>query len=296
MSAISRVTVGSAGYTGVQNMEAAAARMADLQNKLSSGKRLTTPSDDPAGTVRALQLRGALSRNEQYTANAQDAQSWLNTIDDSYSSIVATLQQARTLVVRGLNTGVNDTAANQALASEMDTVRSTMLQLANSTFDGRPVFGGTTANGAAYDTSGTYVGDNGVVSRDVGEGLTVDVSTTGPTVFGSGSADVFSLIATAANSLRTNPGGMSSLLAQFDGAIAQVSSAQAQAGARAEQVQDAAGGLTTRGTALQSELSGVEDVDMAEMAMKVTTANTNYQAALQTTATISQLSLMDFLR
>jgi len=59
MSAISRVTVGSAGYTGVQNMEAAAARMAELQNRLSSGKRMSAPSDDPAGTVRALQLRGA---------------------------------------------------------------------------------------------------------------------------------------------------------------------------------------------------------------------------------------------
>ena len=296
MSAISRVTVGSAAYTGVQNMEASAARMADLQNKLSSGKRLTAPSDDPAGTVRALQLRGALSRNDQYMANAQDAQSWLNTIDDSYSSIVTTLQQARTLVVRGLNTGVNDAAANNALASEMDTVRSTMLQLANSTFDGRPVFGGTTAGGVAYDANGNYVGDNGAVSRDVGEGLTVSVSTTGPSVFGGGSSDVFSLLANAANALRTNPGGMSSMLAQFDDAIAQVSSAQAQEGARAQQVQDAVNGLTTRGTALQSELSGVEDVDMAEMAMKVTTANTNYQAALQTTATISQLSLMDFLR
>jgi hypothetical protein len=32
------------------------------------------------------------------------------------------------------------------------------------------------------------------------------------------------------------------------------------------------------------------------MAMKVAAANTSYQAALQTTATISQLSLMDFLR
>ena len=296
MSIISRVTVGSAAYTGVQNMEASAARMADLQNKLSSGKRITSPSDDPAGTVRALQLRGALSRNQQYAANAQDAQSWLNTIDDSYSSVVSTLQQVRTLVVRGLNTGVNDGAANQALASEMDTVRSTMLQLANSTFDGRPVFGGTTGSPVAYDTSGNYVGDNGVVSRDVGEGLSVDVSTTGPTVFGSGSGDVFQLIATAANSLRTNPGGMSSLLAQFDSAIAQVSSAQAQAGARSQQIQDATSGLTTRNVALQSELSGVEEVDMAEMAMKVTTANTNYQAALQTTATISQLSLMDFLR
>ena len=47
---------------------------------------------------------------------------------------------------------------------------------------------------------------------------------------------------------------------------------------------------------MQTELSGVEDVELADMAMKLSTANTNYQAALQTTAKISQLSLMDFLR
>ena len=293
---ITRVTVGSAAYTGVQNLEASAARAADLQNKLSSGKRITTPSDDPAGTVRAMQLRGAMARNDQYSANADDAVSWLNTIDDAYSSTVTTLQQARTLVLRGLNTGVNDSAANQALASQMDTVRTTLVQLANTTFDGRPVFGGTTASPVAYDSNGNYVGDNGVVTRDISDGLTVGVSANGPAVFGSGATDVFTLVQNAADALRTNPGGMSGLLAQFDAAIAQVSTAQAQEGARSQQVQDAQASLTTRSTAMQSELSGVEDIDMADMAMKVTTANTNYQAALQTTATISQLSLMDFLR
>jgi flagellar hook-associated protein 3 FlgL len=293
---ITRVTVGSAAYTGVHNLEASAARMADLQNKLSSGKRITTPSDDPAGTVRAMQLRGAMARNDQYSANADDAASWLNTMDDAYSSTVSTLQQARTLVLRGLNTGVNDSAANQALASQMDTIRTTLVQLANSSFDGRPVFGGTTASPVAYDNNGNYVGDNGVVTRDVSDGLTVDVSANGPAVFGSGATDVFTLVQNAADALRTNPGGMSGLLAQFDSAIAQVSSAQAQEGARSQQVQDAQASITTRSTAMQSELSGVEDVDMADMAIKVTTANTNYKAALQTTATISQLSLMDFLR
>lgn len=293
---ITRVTVGSAAYTGVQNLEQSALRMARLQDQLSSGKRIRTASDDPAGTVRALQLRGALARNDRYAANADDALSWLNTIDDAYSSTVATLQQARTLVLRGLNTGVNDAAANQALASEMDTVKTTLVQLGNSSYDGRPVFGGTTASPVAYDSNGNYVGDNGVVSREVGEGLSVDVSSNGPTVFGSGSTDVFQLVQSAADALRTNPGGMSGLVAQFDDAIARVSAAQAQEGARSRQVQDAKSGLTVRGTAMQSELSGVEDVDLADMAMKVTAANTNYKAALQTTATISQLSLMDFLR
>jgi flagellar hook-associated protein 3 FlgL len=293
---ITRVTVGSAAYSGVQNVQASAVRMIDLQNKLSSGKRISTPSDDPAGTVQALQLRGALVRNQQYSANAADAQSWLNTTDDAYSSIVTTLQRARTLVQTGLNTGVNDAAANDALAAEMDTLRTRMLQLANSDFNGRPVFGGTTANSQAYDANGNYVGDDGVVNRDVGEGISVPVSRNGPSVFGTGSTDVFQLIQQAATALRTNPNGMSSMLADFDGAISRVSAAQAQEGARANQVQDAQSALVTRSTGLQSELSGVEDVDLADMAMKVATANTNYQAALQTTAKISQLSLMDFLR
>jgi flagellar hook-associated protein 3 FlgL len=293
---ITRVTVGSAAYAGVQNVQQSAVRMVDLQNKLSSGKRISTPSDDPAGTVQAMQLRGALVRNQQYAANAADAQSWLNTIDDAYSSTVTTLQRARTLVQRGLNTGATDATANGALASEMDTLKTQMLQLANANFNGRPVFGGTTASPVAYDTSGNYVGDGGVVTRDVGEGITVPVSTNGPSVFGSGSSDVFQLVQQAADALRTNPAGMSGMLANFDDAIARVSAAQASEGARANQVQDAQSALTTRSTGLQSELSGVEDVDLADMAMKVATANTNYQAALQTTAKISQLSLMDFLR
>jgi flagellar hook-associated protein 3 FlgL len=293
---ITRVTVGSAAYTGVTNLQAAAARLAKLQDQLSSGKRITTPSDDPAGTVRALQLRNALARNDRYSAAADDAQSWLSTADSAYSNIVSTLQQARTVLLQGLNTGTNDAAANQALGEQMDTIRTTLINLANSSFDGRPVFGGTTAGGAAYDASGNYVGDNGVVTREVGDGIDVPVSMVGTDVFGSGSDDVFALVQSAADQLKSDPSGASGLLDQFDAAIARVSATQAQEGARYQQVDAAKSGLTVRGTAMQTELTGVEDVDLADMAMKVSTANTNYQAALQTTATISQLSLLDFLR
>lgn len=291
-----RVTVGSAAYTGVANLQAAAARMAKLQDELSSGKRISTASDDPAGAVRSMQLRAALARNDRYSAAADDAQSWLSTADSAYSQTVSTLQQARTLVLRGLNTGTNDAAANQALAAQMDTLHSTLINVANSSFDGRPVFGGTTAGGVAYDSNGNYVGDSGVVTREVGEGVSVAVSAKGPDVFGSGATDVFALVQQAADQLRTNPAGMSGLLDQFDAAISRVGAAQAQEGAQYQQVDAAKSGLTTKGTAMQTELSGVEDVDLAEMAMKVSTANTNYQAALQTTANIRQLSLLDFLR
>jgi flagellar hook-associated protein 3 FlgL len=293
---ITRVTVGSAAYSGVTNLQAAASRLAKLQDQLSSGKRISTPSDDPAGAVRSMQLRSALARNDQYSANADDAQSWLSTADTAYSSIVSTLQQARTLVLKGLNAGVNDASANADMATQMDAIRTTLLSLANTSVGGRPVFGGTTAAGTAYDAGGNYVGDSGVVTREVNDGITVAVSQAGPDVFGPAGGDVFALLQSASDQLKTNPAGMSGLLAQFDTAISRVSAAQAQEGARYQQVDAAKNGLIMRNTAMQTELTGVEDVDLADMAMRVSTANTNYQAALQTTATISQLSLLDFLR
>jgi flagellar hook-associated protein 3 FlgL len=47
---------------------------------------------------------------------------------------------------------------------------------------------------------------------------------------------------------------------------------------------------------MTTQLSGIEDIDPAETAIKLATANTTYQAALQTTASIGQVSLLDFLR
>lgn len=296
---LNRVTVASTTATSVAGIEAAAARLASLQDQLSSGKAITTPSDNPSGTVQAMQLRGQLSRNTQYAANSNDALAWLGTQDSAYSQIVTVLQNARTLVVQGLNSGANDATSNAAVAQQLTGLRSTLLSLANTTYDGRPVFGGTTASGTAYDAGGSYAGDGGTVTRAIAPGNTVTVSATGPEVFGDDASgtSVFTLLQNLAAGLTSNPPTVSSsALGQLDAALSRVSTAQSVEGATYQQVQRAQTTQTTAGTALQTQLSGIEDVDLADLAVKVAAANTSYQAALQTTASIGQLSLLDFLR
>jgi flagellin-like hook-associated protein FlgL len=61
-------------------------------------------------------------------------------------------------------------------------------------------------------------------------------------------------------------------------------------------VQNAQAVGTDVGTNLASQLSDLQDIDLAEMAVQVTAANVTYQAALETTANVRQLSLLDFLR
>jgi flagellar hook-associated protein 3 FlgL len=296
---INRVTVASSAATQISSIQSASSRLASLQNQLSSGKRITTPSDDPAGTVSALRLRGELSRNTQYATNSSDASSWLSTQDGAYSQIVSVLQQARTAVVKGLNSGSNDANSNAAIAQQLTGLRSTLLSLANTSYDGRPVFGGTTAGSVAFDASGNYVGDSGAVTRAVAPGTTVDVSASGTTVFGdtASGSDVFSLLNNLASALTANPSTLSGgALDQIDAAIGRVSTAQSTEGAASQQVQRAQTMQTTTGTALQSQLNDIENVDMADAAVKVAAANVSYQAALQTTASIGRLSLLDFLR
>jgi flagellar hook-associated protein 3 FlgL len=290
-----RVTVGASSYRSLANLQASAGRLAALQDKLSSGQQINRPSDDPTGTVRALQLRGELKRSAQYAANASDALGFMTAADAAYQQASKIVQNARTLVVQGLNTGTADSGSSAALADQIDALRSSLISVANASYNGRPVFGGTTASSVAYDTSGNYVGDSGTVSRTVGPNDTVAVNQTGPAAFGTPGSDLFSLLGNISTALRTDPSSLSSTLGQLDTALDRLGGAQANEGATYQRVQASSTQLGTTDVALKSELSSVQDIDLADVAIKVTTANTTYQAALQTTANIRQLSLLQFL-
>lgn len=291
-----RITDSAMRTQSLANLQATASRLAGLQAQLSSGRQITTPSDDPSGTVRALQLRSELRRSSQYTANASDALGWLTTADTSFSQAVSLVQSARTLVVQGLNTGTTDQAGANAIADQIDSLRNALLGVSNTVYNGRPIFGGTTAGAVAYDPSGNYVGDLGTVSRAVGSNATVQLNASGPAVFGAAGSDVFTVLSNISATLRTNPSALGPQLGALDTALSRISSAQALAGATYKRVQTAQSVQTGNSTALTSALSDVQDIDMAEMAVKVSSANVTYQAALQTTANISQVSLLNFLK
>jgi flagellar hook-associated protein 3 FlgL len=291
-----RVTDASSSFGSLAGLQSAASRLASLQAQLSSGRQITTPSDDPSGTARALQLRADVKRNNQYVSNARDAIGWMSTADSAYTQAMTLTQNARTLLVQALNTGTTSTASSAAIADQLDAIRTSLIQVANTTYNGRPVFGGTTAGTVAYDPAGNYIGDAGTVSRTIGAQATVQINQTGPQAFGAPGSDLFTLLANISTTLRTNPSAATPQLAQLDTALSQMTSAQAAEGAAYQQVQNTQAVQSATGTALATQLSDIQDIDLADMAVRVSTANVTYQAALQTTASVRQLSLLNFLR
>ena len=126
----SRITALGMQRSSLFNMQTNMASVSRLQAQLSSGKKVTKPSDDPASAAQMLSLRADQGRSDQYARNASDAPSWLNAADTTLQTASSTLRRARDLVVQGGNTATSQ-IAKDALATEIDGIRSDLVAQAH---------------------------------------------------------------------------------------------------------------------------------------------------------------------
>jgi flagellar hook-associated protein 3 FlgL len=292
-----RVTERSIATNVLSGLQGNLSRLGDIQQRMSSGKQISKPSDSPTGTVAAMQYRGELSTAKQYARNADDGAAWLGTADTALSSVTTQVQRARDLVLTGMSDGSGSSPdAREALAAEMDQIQASTIGVANASYLNRPVFGGTTTGQLAYDNAGNYVGDTGTVQRTVGDNTQVQVALTGDTVFGTGTGQLFTVMSDIANDLRNNPAALSGDLDRLDAATTTLKTAQSTVGARYNQVTQMQQAANDKVTNLTSQLSDVEDIDLPKTLTDLSLQQTAYQAALAAGSKIVQQSLLDFLR
>lgn len=146
------------------------------------------------------------------------------------------------------------------------------------------------------DVSYTAATVHGTVERRVGENTTVRVDADGAAVFGDGAASVFSLLTNIAADLR-NPGvNVSTRLTEIDSRIQSMLSVGSSVGARTNQLTAAQDTLSNQSMTLASDLSGVEDIDLAQTIIELQMQEVGYKAALGAAARVLQPSLMDYLQ
>jgi flagellar hook-associated protein 3 FlgL len=295
MSAM-RVTHNSIARNSLQGLQGNLDRLGKLQEQLSSGKAITRPSDSPTGTVSALRFRSEMRQVEQHARNADDGLGWLGTIDQTLTSSSATLRRVRELTLTGMNTGATSTEAQEALAIEISGLRDTLLGVANTTYLGRPVFGGTTNASTAYAADGSYTGDTNPVVRTVGANTTIRVDANGPEVFGTGSDSVFQVLTDIATHLRSDPSQLGTDLTKLDAAMKNIQGKVSDVGARYSRVEQARTIADDRKLTLTKDLSDVESIDLPKTVMDLQMQEVAYEAALGATARAVQPSLLDFLR
>jgi flagellar hook-associated protein 3 FlgL len=292
-----RVTERSIAATTLTGLQNNLARLAQTQQRISSGKQITRASDDPGGTVQAMQYRSDIATMRQYSRNADDGLGWLGTADSALTNIVEQTNRGRDLVLQGMSSGsYGSQDSRNALADELDNIKSAVIGLANTKYVDRPIFGGTTAGSTAYAPDGSYLGDGGQVVRTIGDNTKVRVDLDGGQVFGNGSAQLFNILTDLANGLRTDPSTLTGNLAKLDAATNNVQGSLASVGARINQIEQMRQSAGDRLLSLTGQLSEVEDIDLPKTITDLQLQQTAYQAALAATAKVVQPSLVDFLR
>lgn len=295
--AVTRVTERSISATVLNNLQNNITKIGSIQERMSSGKQISKASDNPGGTVSSMQFRSDKAAQQQYSRNADDGLGWLGAADTALASMVERVNRVRDLTLQGVSTGNYGSAdSREALATEVDDIRDALVNLANTAYTNRPVFGGTTAGTQAYDLSGTYLGDDGTVVRTVGDNTKVRVDIDGPTAFGTGSEQLFSVLKDIADNMRDNPGNLGASLDSLDKASGNLRAAQASVGARYNQITQMQQIAEDRVLSLTTQQSNVEDIDLPMTIMELQLQQTAYQAALAATAKVIQPSLVDFLK
>ncbi len=118
----------------------------DLQNtlfQLSSGSKINSGADDPAGLSIADGLQANISALTQSAQNVTDGVGLLQTADGALSQVTSLLNRAVTLATEAGNAGLT-TAQQTALQNEFTSITNEINQIgSNTTYNNTPVFTGS---------------------------------------------------------------------------------------------------------------------------------------------------------
>ena len=290
-----RVTHRSLFTSNLANLQTNLSRIQGTQERLSSGKAISRPSDAPSGTGAALLHRSQIGRDQQLLRNADDGLGWLSSADTALQDINGATGRVRELLISANNGSLAPTA-REAIALEIEGLRDQLMAVANTEYLGRPIFGGTTSGGQAYDASGAFVGDQQPVSRSVRPGVAVQVNVTGPAVFGPPGDDLFGFLTDVADHLRNDPSQLGADLGKVETHLTSIRNALSVTGARYSQIESMRSKTDNDLLLAKEKLSEIEDIDLPATIVDLQLQETAYQAALSATARSVQPSLLDFLR
>ena len=294
-----RVTTTTMLNTFMRNLSRNNDRMERIQQQLTTGKRLSRPSDDPPAVGRALAYRGSVAAGDQYLRTMDQSLAWLNSSDTTLDSIGQLMHRARELAVQG----ANDTAAasqRDALAQEVDEILEQMIVFGNASLRGQRLFAGLATDADPFAPVGspiasvTWSGDSGDMLREFDVGTTMAINVTGDRFM----PEIFDALIDLRDDLlagsTTEVGGadLQALDDAFDGLL----SVRAEVGARMNRLESARERQELLQVRVTELLSSVEDVDMVEAISQAALQETVYRAALQAGAKSLQESLLDYLR
>lgn len=274
------------------------AQKATLQ--ISSGRSVNKPSDDPTAAALLVQNNDQATLNGGYLQNATAVTGQLSTADSTLSSMGSALQQAITLGVEGANGTLSD-SDRAAIVEQLQGIQSQMISLANTSYQGTYIFGGTVTatppfaidNTAAAGV--TYNGNANVNQVSIGAGYEIDVNRPGSQLFSATGNDMFLSLNNLIHSLQSNT-GVPDAISSLSAASTYLSSQRVFYGNAMNQIRSQTTYLDAAKLQIAQQENALGGVDLAAAANNLSQAQTNTQAAMAAISKFTQNNLFDYLK
>ncbi len=159
----------------------------DVENQLSTGKRINTPSDDPGGAAIAAGLQKTLLQRQAYTNNLSQTNTQLSQVDSTLGSLSDLLNQAQSIASANVGSDVTPDA-REAAGTVVDSMYSQLLTIGNTEISGQYLFGGSknTTEPFVQNAGGIqFVGSTKLLSNQDDESTSLPFQVDGNEVFGA---------------------------------------------------------------------------------------------------------------
>lgn len=272
-------------------------RVQETQDRVTTGKRINAPSDDPSGTRQLIGLSSLRAGIASYTKNLDVAKGALSSSESAYSDIGDLIQQAQTLTIQATTSTVDQGTRNN-IADQIASIQSRLVTIGNSQGpDGRYIFGGQVTDAKPFsvapDGSLVYGGNTTVPTVETGPGESAKVGETGTNI-----SDLYAKLTSLQSSLKS--GDLTALsvsrLDELKTSGDTMLAARGDVGRRLNDIESTRSDQERRDSDFQARATDIGDVDYATAVIDYTAAQTAYQAALQVASKGFSTGLMDFIR
>ncbi|MFD1020302.1 flagellar hook-associated protein FlgL [Thalassobacillus hwangdonensis] len=291
-----RVTQGMLSNNMLRNLSNSYERMGKYQEQLSTGKKISRPSDDPVVAMKGMNYRTQLTEVKQFQRNLGEMYNWMDNSDSALDKATQAMQRIRELTVQASN-GTYEDGQRKNIAEEVGQLKEHLEDIANTKVNGKYIFNGSDTQNKPVDLGTTpkqFSENNLPVEIEISKGVKLKANIDPREVFSEGLFTDLEKLETALDSGRDEEIG--DFLGNLDQRIDDIVNERADLGARMNRVELVEDRLANQEYNATKMLSDNEDADIDKLITDLKTQESVHRAALGVGARIIQPSLMDFLR
>lgn len=298
-----RVTQSMLSTNMLRNLGNSYNKLGKLQEQLATQKKINRPSDDPVVAMLGVGYRGDLNQVQQFNRNISEVNNWLETTDDAIAEGISALQRIRELTLQATN-GTYDEGQREAIAVEVKQLQEQLYTIARTQVGDKYIFNGKNTNNAPEIVKNTdetikeVKFNDGVINIEIFDGITIDVNTSGKTLFENllHEDGTLSQLIKKLEDPNVKDEEIGDFLSKMDQHIDIFLKEQARVGAKQNRVEMMEDRIAQQEVTATKILSENEDVDMERVITELLTQESIHRAALSVGAKIIQPTLVDFLR